>query len=102
MILCPVLACAESIGFGWDANTESNLAGYKIYTGLSSRSYDSNIDVGNVTRYTMSGLAADMKYFFAVTAYDTTGNETGFSHELTFLFIENAPTTSTKVYIITK
>ena len=43
----------------WDANTESQLGGYKLYYGQASRNYTSSIDIGNktaYTAYTVSGL----------------------------------------------
>ncbi len=104
LILCPILAHAESVDLGWEANTEPILAGYKIHKGLSSRNYDSFIDVGNVTEYTLTGLAIGTKYYLAASAYGTNGTESPFSDEVTYLVVEaSAPaSTSTKVYIITK
>jgi len=56
------------------------VAGYKLYYGTSSRNYSNNINVGMVTSYTVSGLAPGT-YYFTVTAYDASGNESGFSNE---------------------
>jgi len=66
----------------WNPNAEEDLAGYKIYYGLSSRSYDTILDVNNVTEATIKNLVADVTYYFAVTAYDLTGNESGYSNEV--------------------
>ena len=65
----------------WDPNVESNLGGYKVHYGVSSGDYDTIVDVGNQTQYILSDLAIGTTYFYAVTAYDTDGNESGFSNE---------------------
>ena len=41
-----------------------------------------NVDVGNVTSFTVTGLAPGNVYYFAVTAYDTGGFESGVSNEV--------------------
>jgi hypothetical protein len=57
----------------WDANTEPELAGYKVYMGRRSMIYDAEIDVGNVTSYELT-IPEGGQCFFAVKAYDTSGN----------------------------
>ncbi len=66
----------------WDANNEADLAGYRVYVGLASGAYSTSIDVGTVTSYTLTGLATGTTYYFAVTAYDTSGNESAPSNEV--------------------
>ena len=66
----------------WDANTEQDLAGYKIHCGTQSRGYKTALPVGNVTSYTVGTLAFNTKYYFAVTAYDKAGNESKYSDEV--------------------
>lgn len=78
--------------FSWNANTEPDLAGYKIYAGTASGVYDdanSPRDVGNVT----SGANAyfdvqnfNQAMFFALTAYNAGALESGFSTELSQTF----------------
>ena len=67
----------------WKANPETDLAGYKLYSGISTGIYDNIINVANITNYSLS-VTAGVDIFFAVTAYDTSGNESGFSSELLF------------------
>ena len=72
----------------WDANTEPDIAGYRVYykagsSGQPSGDYDVIIDVGNVTSKTIEGLEESIVYYFAVTAYDTSGLESVFSEEIT-------------------
>ena len=73
---------AENISLAWDASTESDVAGYKVYSGTTSGVYNSPQDVGNTTIYTPANLQAGSTHYFAVTAYDTQGNESGPSNEL--------------------
>lgn len=67
----------------WDPNTESDLMGYKLYVGTSSGVYGAPIDVGNFTDYEVKNLEPGRTYYFAVTAYDLSGNESSFSDEIT-------------------
>jgi hypothetical protein len=83
---------AASVTLEWDANTESDLVGYKLHykTGCSGAPYDgtgategdSPIDVGNVTRFTLHGLDDDQTYFFTVSAYDDQERESLYSNEV--------------------
>jgi chitodextrinase len=68
----------------WNPNNESDLAGYKVYYGNSSGSYDGNIDAGNQTSYTLSSLVEGATYYIALTAYDISGNESSYSSELVY------------------
>jgi hypothetical protein len=68
----------------WDPNSETDLAGYKIYYGMSSGTYDSVVDVGNHTAYTLPGLQVGKTYYISATAYNTKGLESGFSNEVVF------------------
>jgi len=70
----------ETVILSWNPNAEPDLAGYRIYYGNSSRNYDYVFDVGDVTEYQL-GLSFEDTYYFAVTAYDTSGNESDFSAE---------------------
>ena len=63
-------ASAATVTLAWDANTEPDLDGYKIYYGSSSRNYSLNVDVGNVVEYTITGLQEGATYYFAAKAYD--------------------------------
>ena len=83
-LLISVWARAEQATLAWDANTESDLAGYKIHYGTASNSYSVHIDVNNVTTYTVAGLTAGQTYYFAATAYDASGNESGYSNSVSY------------------
>jgi hypothetical protein len=77
-------ATAAQITLAWDPNSESNLAGYRIHYGTVSNSYSVHIDVHNVTSYTVTGLTDGQTYNFAATAYDTSGNESGYSNPVSY------------------
>ena len=83
IFLClPVVSWAASVTLRWQANTEPDLAGYRIYYGTASRAYGPPITVGNVSEYTVQDLKEGTRYYFSLTAVDTGGNESGFSAEV--------------------
>ncbi|NKE71368.1 fibronectin type III domain-containing protein [Candidatus Manganitrophus noduliformans] len=75
------LALAGEAVLTWDPNSEGNLAGYRVYVGLLPGVYSPPINVGRVTSWTVPNLTEGLTYYFAVTAYDTNGKESGFSNE---------------------
>lgn len=66
----------------WNSNTESDLAGYKVYRAsmpcTSNPSFVMLKDVGKVTTFTDTAPPSSACY--TVSAYDTSGNESGFSN----------------------
>jgi hypothetical protein len=62
---------AAQVTLAWDRNAESNVEGYKVYYGTTSRDYDWVIDVGDVTSVTITDLTDGFTFYFAATAYDT-------------------------------
>jgi hypothetical protein len=87
-------ALAANVTLAWDPNTESDLGGYKIHYGTTSGNYSVHIDVHNVTTYTVTGLTDGQTYYLAATAYDTSGNESGYSNSVSYAVpsINGAPT----------
>ena len=68
----------------WNPNTDSDLTGYKIYQATASGAYGAalgTVPAGTVT-YQATGLSANTTYFFVITAYDSAGNESAFSNEV--------------------
>ena len=65
----------------WQAVVVEDLAGYRVYYGVASRNYGPSIPVGNVTQYKVDNVENGTTYYFAVTAVDTSYNESGFSPE---------------------
>ena len=64
-----------SVQIQWDANTEVDLAGYRVYWGNTPDRYQWGQDVGQRTSYLLKDLDGDARYFIAVTAIDFWGNE---------------------------
>lgn len=78
------IAQAATINVSWNPNTEPDLAGYRLYVGEASGQYGEPVDVGNVTGHVMEITPQHgATYYFALTAYDTSGNESGYSDEAT-------------------
>ena len=71
----------------WNANTEPDLAGYRLYYGTASGVYTAFVNTGLTAAYTVTALTHGTRYFFAVIAYDTTGNVSTFSAEVSKLII---------------
>ena len=84
IMLLPAIAFAATIQVNWNPNTEEDLAGYRLYVGTASGQYGEPVDVGNVTGHVMEITPQHgATYYFALTAYDTSGNESGYSAEAT-------------------
>src|SRR6266516_5417081 len=77
---------SNSAGLAWDAVIVPNLSGYRVYFGTAPGTYlqpvGQGISVGNVTTYTVMGLASGTRYYFAVTDFDTLGQESSYSNEV--------------------
>jgi hypothetical protein len=101
-------ASAADLTLAWDPNSESDLAGYKIYykTGSSGAPYDgvdadqgssgTTIPLENLSdldnpRFTLTGLSEDTVYYLAVTAYNGQGSESGYSNEVSHLTVSADP-----------
>jgi len=97
LLLCQSAWAAE-IRLAWDPNTEPDLAGYKVYYGTATRTYTTSINVGNVTNYTLT-LTQGQIYYIAVTAYDTSNNESGYSNEVHSGLISKNPLNDTTEFV---
>ena len=82
LLLWAAQAAAGQVSLAWDAVSAPTLAGYRLYYGQASQTYTADIDVGLTTSYIVTGLTDGPIYYFAVTAYDTAGDESAFSNEV--------------------
>jgi hypothetical protein len=80
----------------WDANSEPDVAGYRVYYGTSSRTYPFVLDARNVTSLPVPTLN-EGTYYFALTAYNTAGLESDYSDEVTHTVSLRTATTATLV-----
>ncbi|MGD9853168.1 MAG: hypothetical protein AB7T38_18115, partial [Nitrospirales bacterium] len=74
----------------WAANTEPDLAGYKVYHGTAPGVYGSSLNVGKATTYQFPNLESNKVHYFSVTAYDTSGNESSPAPEVSKAITEKA------------
>lgn len=77
------------VTLAWDPPTDesgspiSALAGYRLRYGTAAGTYTTTVDIGTATSCTVSDLASGT-YYFTVTAYDSSGNESDYSNETKF------------------
>jgi hypothetical protein len=80
----------SNVTLSWQAPTQNadgsalvDLKGYKVHYGAESKTYSDTIQVANagITTYVVQNLAAG-KYYFAVTAYNSAGQESSLSPEV--------------------
>jgi len=75
-----------SVSVAWERNSESDVTGYKVYWGRTSRIYDQVLDAGSNPQAMLANLASGQPYFCAVTAYNADGQESAFSTEITVMY----------------
>ena len=66
---------ASSVTLAWNPSSRTNIAGYNIYYGTTSRAY---------TNATITNLSSGTIYYFAATAHDTSTLEGDYSTELAY------------------
>ena len=91
LMLLPFVVLGQTTGEAtvtWIANTESDLAGYKVYISENSvangdsSAYKVMLDIGNKLTHTWPNLRMGDTYYFAVAAYDSSGNLSDYSEEV--------------------
>jgi hypothetical protein len=79
---------SADVTLAWDPNSEPDLEGYGVYfrKGTPGPPYElaGNLALADLTNddaplFVVSGLEKGFRYYFAVTAYDTDGNESTYS-----------------------
>jgi fibronectin type III domain protein len=75
---------ADSVTLTWGPDSIPNFAGYRLYYGTSPGAYTQRIEVGNSTSISVSNLTDGQRYFFAVTAYNTSGAESPPSNKISY------------------
>ncbi|MDG5467414.1 MopE-related protein [Deltaproteobacteria bacterium IMCC39524] len=90
------ISFAKDVTLAWDANQESDVAGYKVYYGTNPGTYTgaeamegpSPVEMGNGTSATFVGLDDTKTHYFTVTAFNFNGEESAYANEV------NAPARS--------
>ncbi len=77
-------ATGAVVRLAWDPSPDADVTGYRLYWGVQSGTYVGMHDVGGTTTTSAGWLADDTTYFFAVTAYNSSGLESDFSNEVEY------------------
>jgi len=77
-------ASTSSASLSWDANTDPDLASYRVYESTTPGVYGNAIATvpAGASTYTVTGLTMGSTYYFRITAVDSTGNESLPSNEV--------------------
>jgi hypothetical protein len=70
----PALAQVD-VQVTWNANSEPDLAGYRVWWGTQAGVYPNSQEAGTATNDIIEGLSEGTTYYIAVTAYDLADNE---------------------------
>jgi fibronectin type 3 domain-containing protein len=75
----------NSIELNWDRNTESDLAGYRVYRAASGGEFTKLAEVSAIPSYSDRSVAHGQTYRYRVTAFDRAGNESAHSAPIEIL-----------------
>jgi hypothetical protein len=111
-------AATVELNFAWDRNTETDLAGYRLYYSATAGQYVKGTESANFLKVVpavnpvsgsnhpntvlqpMTGTDGQ-RVFFVLTAYDATGNESGFSNEVSYTFPDTTAPQPPKGFLVT-
>ena len=93
LLFASTAMAATDVSFRWDANTESDLAGYRLYRGTLSGGPYTMVDIEIAAQDTTctDTSVSDGAYFWVLTAFDTEGLESGYSVEATDILDSTPP-----------
>ncbi len=78
-------ALGGQASLSWNPSSDQTVTGYYLYFGTAPRGYSNRLNVGRSTSYTATNLTNGARYYFAVTAYNASGQESSFSNEASAL-----------------
>lgn len=83
------VSISDTVSLNWQAPTQNtdgtaltDLSGYRIYYGLRSGAYTDSVLVGAAATTSHALQLESGEYYFAMTALDADGNESGYSNEV--------------------
>ncbi|WP_224957099.1 Ig-like domain-containing protein [Geomonas subterranea] len=89
-LIVPSAAFSSTVTLQWDPSSDPDLAGYRVYyqanssaipfVGSGAAEGSAPVDVSASTTASISGLDPGISYYFAVTAYNTSGAESVYSN----------------------
>ncbi|MBI4779102.1 hypothetical protein HY797_01455, partial [Candidatus Falkowbacteria bacterium] len=77
-----VSALPQGGGAAASWNGVAGATGYKVYYGVASGNYINSVDAGTALSKEITGLTNGLKYYFALTSYNTQKAESGYSNEV--------------------
>jgi hypothetical protein len=92
--LCVFQAAAVTPGtltLAWDPSSDPSVVGYRLYEGIAGETYTNIMDVSSNLMATVLSLVAGETYYFAVTAYDSSGLESVFSGQISYTVPAGSP-----------
>jgi hypothetical protein len=84
--------CEISRTLAWNANPETDIAGYKVSLGTSSGIYQTVQTVVSGNSAILTGLSPETTYYCSVQAYNTSGLTSVMSVEITFITLPEEST----------
>lgn len=79
----PSLQSDAQVTLSWNHNQEPDVLGYRLHYGVLPGQYEFIAEADGDTCYTVNNLE-NMTYYFVVTCYDTAGNESDYSEEVSW------------------
>ena len=82
---CPPAAiAAQNVRLTWAGSSSPDVTGYNVYYGPESGVYPAMLSVAGATTVNVEDLPGGLTYYFAVTAYNSSGLESELSNEASY------------------
>ena len=97
LLLCSLAAASAqtntvgSVTLEWNANTETNLAGYIVRVGSESGDWTRSEPMTTATNHTVTNLTSGATYYVVVVAVDTDGAESDPSNQVSWTVARPRP-----------
>lgn len=84
--MLPPFAFADDVTLAWDAPANTDIAGYRVFVREGNENFDFDFPEweGSLTICTLSGFDPFETYHFIVRAFNSNGNESDNSNEVTW------------------